>query len=317
MYAVVTLQDSNELMVAASNWLTLDKRQCYWPSFRSPEKCTEAVRNKLEPLTAGIPWDILKIHCHEECDTLEEAQKEKLRMKNVIEILKRQKPENPQGMSKNPPLDPSTSTSASRMSTHDKDEILQMLKEIKSKVDKNSTMLQKLLKETQVSDAAPSSTSSTSSTHSKDIPLNANLPLLTLEDLEKTEQELKKTVQRKKYVKYLSGLGGFGPKAVIKNIMQKVLTDDLAKEFNWQGRGEKRPFSRLGLADIIKEAASKHKITEKDCETEIKKHLSYTADRLCRKKPKDMGPGAVNQDRISFSASKFEFSLFEDHKNQL
>lgn len=53
-------------------------------------------------------------------------------------------------------------------------------------------------------------------------------------------------------VKYLSGLGGFGPKAVIKNIMQKVLTDDLAKEFNWQGRVGKRPFSRLGLADIIK-----------------------------------------------------------------
>lgn len=79
----------------------------------------------------------------------------------------------------------------------DKDEILQMLKEIKSKVDKNSTMLQKLLKDPQVSDAAPSSTSST---HSKDIPLNLNLPLGTLEDLERIEQELKKTVQRKKYV---------------------------------------------------------------------------------------------------------------------
>lgn len=67
MYAVVTLEESKELMVAASNWLTLDKTQCYWPSFRSPEKCTEAVRNRLEPLTAGISWDILKIKWHEEC----------------------------------------------------------------------------------------------------------------------------------------------------------------------------------------------------------------------------------------------------------
>lgn len=67
MYAVVTLQDSNELMVAASNWLTLDKTQCNWPSFRSPEKYTEAVKNRLPPLTKGIPWDVLKIHCHEEC----------------------------------------------------------------------------------------------------------------------------------------------------------------------------------------------------------------------------------------------------------
>lgn len=241
---------------------------------------------------------------------MEQAKKVKLRIISVTEILKRQKTENPQGMPKNQPLQPSTSTSVSTMSTNDKDEILQMLKEIKSKVDENSTMLQKLIKGPQVSDAAPSSTS----TQSKDTPLNLNLPLRTLEDLEKTEQELKKTVQRKKYVKYLSGLGGFGAKAVIKIIMQKVLTDDLTKEFNWQGRGEKRPFSRLGLADIIKEAASKHKITEKECETEIKKHLSYTADRLCRQKPRDMGPGAVNQDRISFSASKFEFS-FEDHKD--
>ncbi|KAA0710113.1 hypothetical protein E1301_Tti018903 [Triplophysa tibetana] len=313
MYAVVTLQDSNELMVAASNWLTLDKTQCYWPSFRSPEKLTEAVRNRLEPVTAGIPWDILKIHCHEEFDTLEKAQKETLRMKKVNEILKRRKPENPLGMSKNPPLDPSISTSASSMSTNDKDEILQMLTEIKSKVDKNSTMLQKLLKDPQVSDAAPSSTSST---HSKDIPSNLNLPLGTLDDVERIEQELKKAVQRKKYVKYLSGLGGFGPKAVIKNIMQKVLTDDLAKEFNWQGRVGKRPFARLGLVDIIKEAASKNKLEEKECETEIKKHLSYTADRLCRKKkPRDMGPGAVNQDRISFSASKFELTLLENHKD--
>lgn len=53
-------------------------------------------------------------------------------------------------------------------------------------------------------------------------------------------------------VKYLSGLGGFGNRDVIKNIMQHVLTDDLAKEFNWQGRGEKKPFSQLILADVIR-----------------------------------------------------------------
>lgn len=50
----------------------------------------------------------------------------------------------------------------------------------------------------------------------------------------------------------MSGLGGFGPRDVIKNIMQQVLADDLAKEFNWQGRGEKRPFSQLILTDVIR-----------------------------------------------------------------
>lgn len=53
-------------------------------------------------------------------------------------------------------------------------------------------------------------------------------------------------------MKYLSGLGGFGQKDVIKYIMQHVITDDLAKEFNWQGRGDKRPFSKLILADVIR-----------------------------------------------------------------
>jgi len=53
-------------------------------------------------------------------------------------------------------------------------------------------------------------------------------------------------------VQHLSSLGGFGTRDVIKNIMQRVLTDDLAKEFNWQGRGDKKPFSQLILADVIR-----------------------------------------------------------------
>jgi len=54
-------------------------------------------------------------------------------------------------------------------------------------------------------------------------------------------------------VQYLSMLGGVGPKDVIKKIMKQVLTDDLAKEFNWQGRGDKRPFSQLAiLTDVIR-----------------------------------------------------------------
>jgi len=35
--------------------------------------------------------------------------------------------------------------------------------------------------------------------------------------------------------------------------MKQVLTDDLTKEFNWQGRGDKRPFSQLAiLIDVIR-----------------------------------------------------------------
>lgn len=50
----------------------------------------------------------------------------------------------------------------------------------------------------------------------------------------------------------MSKLGGFISKDVIKNIMQQVLTDDLAMQFNWQGRGDKKAFSKLILTDVIR-----------------------------------------------------------------
>lgn len=61
MYAVVTLQDTDEVMVTPSKWLSTDKTQCHWPPFRSTEKFMEAVENRLEPSTAEKPWDMLNI----------------------------------------------------------------------------------------------------------------------------------------------------------------------------------------------------------------------------------------------------------------
>lgn len=66
MYAVVTLQDSDEMMVAPTNWLSLDKKQCYWPPFKSPDKCMEAVQNRIKPETGGKPWEKLNISFHRE-----------------------------------------------------------------------------------------------------------------------------------------------------------------------------------------------------------------------------------------------------------
>jgi len=66
MYAVVTLQDSDEVMVVASNWLSPDNKQCYWPPFKSTEKFMEAVQNKLKPETGGKTWEKLNISFHTE-----------------------------------------------------------------------------------------------------------------------------------------------------------------------------------------------------------------------------------------------------------
>ncbi|XP_067267723.1 uncharacterized protein [Chanodichthys erythropterus] len=297
MYAVVTLQDSDEVMVAPSSWVSADKKQCFWPPFKSPEKFMEAVQKKCKPETAGKPWEKLNISFHREHGTFEKAidgQKEMKEQKErsfllstgFIGTLKRQKLETLQ------PLLPVPPASTSRMSADDKEEILCMLRGIKSTVQENSSMLKKLLKDNTVSEA-PSSTS----LPTKKFKPNLNLPLRTFEDVDRTERELKNATARKKYVKYLSGLGGFGPRDVIKNIMQQVLADDLAKEFNWQGRGEKRPFSQLILTDVIREAALKRNVIGGDCETEIKKYLSYLADRLTRKRQREqagLGPENFN-----------------------
>ncbi|XDV34065.1 hypothetical protein PO909_004271 [Leuciscus waleckii] len=292
MYAIVTLQDSDEVMVAPSHWLSSDKKQSYWPPFRSPEKCMEAVQKRLKPVTGGKPWEKLNISFHSEYVSFDKAkdgqkviteQKERsfLLATGFPEILKRQRPESTQEMSKNPLPTPSTSTS--RLSADDKDDLLQMLRDIKSTVQKNSSMLKKLLKDNTVSEA-PSS----SSLPTRDVKTSLNLPLRTIEDVARTENELRNATKRQKYGQYLSRLGGFGPKDVIKNIMQQVLTDDLAKEFNWQGRGHKKPFSKLILTDVIRDAASKHSVLRVDSETEIKTYL-YTINRIGRKRPRDCG----------------------------
>ncbi|XDV34057.1 hypothetical protein PO909_004267 [Leuciscus waleckii] len=290
MYAVVTLQDSDEVMVAPSHWLSSDKKQSYWPPFRSSEKCMEAVQKRLKPETGGKPWEKLNISFHKEYDSFgkaKEGQKEITEQKErsfllatgFPGMLKRQRPESTQDMSKNPLPTPSTSTS--RLSADDKDDLLQMLRDIKSKVQENSSMLKKLLKVNTASEAPSSSSLST-----EDVKTSLNLPLRTFEDVARTENELRNATTRQKYVKYLSRIGGLGPKDVIKNIMQQVLTDNLAMEFNWQGRGDKKPFSKLILTDVIRDAASKHSVMKKDCETEIKTYLWYTIDRIGRKRPR-------------------------------
>ncbi|XP_056597878.1 nuclear GTPase SLIP-GC-like isoform X2 [Triplophysa dalaica] len=69
MYAVVTLQESNELTVIPTNWLNEHKTQCYWPPFKTPEKCLDVIKNKLEPAKGIHSWELLNIVCHWEHDT--------------------------------------------------------------------------------------------------------------------------------------------------------------------------------------------------------------------------------------------------------
>ncbi|XP_050992026.1 uncharacterized protein LOC127181375 isoform X2 [Labeo rohita] len=292
MYAVVTLQDSDEVMVVASNWLSLDKKQCYWPPFKSTEKCMEAARNRIKPETGGKLWEKLNISFHKEYATFDKAREEQQEIKKQKEQsflpatrfsgIKRQRLES---------------------SADDKNELLQMMRDIKSTVQENSAMLRKLLKENTV----PEVPSSTSILY-KDVKTFLNLPLRTFDDVNRTELELMNSTTRQKYVKYLSKIKGCGPKDVIKNIMQQVLSDDLAIQFTWQGRGDKKPFSKLTLTDVIREAASKQSVMREDCETEIKNYLWSKTDRIGQKRPRDCG--GMTSPTLLDSSSQSGMSFF-------
>lgn len=70
-----------------------------------------------------------------------------------------------------------------------------MMRDIKSTVQENSAMLKKLLKDNTVPEV-PSSTY----VPPKEVKTSLNLPLRTLDDIERTERELNTTTAHKKYV---------------------------------------------------------------------------------------------------------------------
>nr|XP_055076832.1 nuclear GTPase SLIP-GC-like isoform X2 [Misgurnus anguillicaudatus] len=74
MYAAITLQESKELTVVPTSWINEQKTQCYWPPFKSPEKCLEAVKNRHEPEKGEKPWEMLNIDFHKAYATYEEAK---------------------------------------------------------------------------------------------------------------------------------------------------------------------------------------------------------------------------------------------------
>ncbi|KAG5268930.1 hypothetical protein AALO_G00196430 [Alosa alosa] len=68
-------------------------------------------------------------------------------------------------------------------------------------------------------------------------------------------------------------LGGTTTKDIIYRIMRETISNDLAKKFNWMGRGQKSPFSVLNLAKVIIGA------TLMEAEEKIKTWLKYSGDR--------------------------------------
>ncbi|XP_076842501.1 uncharacterized protein LOC143487067 isoform X3 [Brachyhypopomus gauderio] len=77
------------------------------------------------------------------------------------------------------------------------------------------------------------------------------LPLKTVEDFEEAERQLQTEAVHRKTVSKFAAVGGGTPETTIRRILQSSLTNELACQFNWAGKGCKMPFKDTILKDCI------------------------------------------------------------------
>ncbi|KAF5302494.1 hypothetical protein FQR65_LT08584 [Abscondita terminalis] len=135
---------------------------------------------------------------------------------------------------------------------------------------------------------------------------NSNTEIMHTENLEEvfnglpiTNQEemtiLELKLESKDFTSYLvtalARLGGENYKDVVRRIMKKVITDDVAKSYSWQGHKGKLKFCSTKLAIAILEAVKKfdksNKATIKDIETAVAIWLTKATERIKTKSEKE------------------------------
>ena len=105
-----------------------------------------------------------------------------------------------------------------------KDEVRSIKKSIKSKEIENSVISQRL----------------------------PTLPLSSMSDLRKMEEVLKIETERKIFINLLSNFGGSHLNGLVNNMMNKVLTREVACQLSMQGRsGKKMAFSTTKICACI------------------------------------------------------------------
>ncbi|KAL6491397.1 hypothetical protein MHYP_G00017420 [Metynnis hypsauchen] len=107
------------------------------------------------------------------------------------------------------------------------------------------------------------------------------LPLKTVEDFEEAERQLQTEAVRRKTVSKFAAVGGGTPETTIRRILQSSLTNELACQFNWAGKGCKRPFKDTILKDcIFATACQQHKgLTLLTFSDVVMKWLRYAPER--------------------------------------
>ncbi|XP_067277479.1 uncharacterized protein si:dkey-187a12.4 isoform X2 [Pseudorasbora parva] len=143
----------------------------------------------------------------------------------------------------------------------------------------------------------------------EDEPLDIDLPLRTMEQLDETEQNLEDTEAQRRMVSHLSRMGGATVDDAVRRLMHAVLSFSVGSELNWVGRGQKRSFRNTRLQGALKRTPVGKEATHHQFADVVKKWLRFAPFR-------QRGSGRrLHWKPVEFICPKYDTTV-EDH-NQL
>ncbi|XP_033646904.1 uncharacterized protein LOC117306436 [Asterias rubens] len=115
------------------------------------------------------------------------------------------------------------------------------------------------------------------------LPEGLTFPLKLLRDVRDLEALLQNFEKEKLLVTYLSNIGGENLGSTVRRILVCILTNDLAKQFNWIGKGTKEAFCKLRLVNVVHRAVRRNpavrSATNAEIDSIIKDWFRYAKDR--------------------------------------
>lgn len=152
--------------------------------------------------------------------------------------------------------------------------LLTQIEEIKVKVNLNTKLLHALMRK--VDNIGSSNTEDNTEL------LDQTFPLATRQDIHNLESRLDEELKGN-LIKILSGIGGETLKATVRRVLTYMIKNELAKQINWKGKGDKIAFSTLKLKDLLIKAVRKNRLCTLATESEIgnitKEWFRYATDR--------------------------------------
>ncbi|KAK0150997.1 hypothetical protein N1851_007870 [Merluccius polli] len=131
------------------------------------------------------------------------------------------------------------------------------------------------------------------------------LPLSSMEDFEQAEALMRENPhEKKKLISTFALIGGHTAELTVRRMLQNGLTNNLACNFNWAGKGHKKPFRETSLSDVLFAALQKQLpgSTQMQYEGTLKKWLKYAPEREGgverRRRAQEQAPSQQDSDRL-------------------